>query len=361
MTPALFFGIPDYLYKKRIMSYLIRSSILIMFTSFSSALPAQHIQITRQKQEHKILIEADGKPFTAFIYPDSMEKPVLYPIYAPDQALVTRGFPIAPRPNDPTDHPHHVGLWLNYESVNGLDFWNNSYAIPADKKNTYGWIKTDSILQIKSGDPGSLSYSASWKDQQQHVLLKEITRFVFSANPDERIIDRMTTLSAQQDVLFADVKDGLLGLRVAHELELPSAQPKAFTDNKGNVTAVSANTAASGNYLTSEGIQGDSAWSTRGRWCLLYGKINGDTVSIAIIDHPANPGYPTYWHARGYGLFAANPLGQKIFSNGKQQLNYHLKKGDSVSFRYRIVISSGKERLSPAAINRLADEFAAVK
>jgi hypothetical protein len=343
------------------MPSLIRLSIAILLICFSSGLFAQHkgnIKITPAKQEHKILIEADGKPFTVFIYPDTMEKPVLYPIYAPDQALITRGFPLAPRANDPTDHPHHVGLWLNYESVNGLDFWNNSYAIPADKKNTYGWIKTDSILQIKNGNPGLLSYSASWKDQQQHVLLKEITQFIFSAGQDERIIDRITTLSAEQDVLFADVKDGLLGLRVAHELELPTAQTKQFTDNKGNVTTVSANTAANGNYLTSEGKQGDSAWSTRGRWCLLYGKIKTDTVSIAIIDHPANPGYPTYWHARGYGLFAANPLGQKVFSNGKQQLNYNLKKGDSVTFRYRIVIGSGKERLAPAAINRLADEFA---
>jgi hypothetical protein len=344
------------------MQYLIGKSILALSICFSLPLFAQHkigIQVIPASREHKIMIEADGKPFTTFLYPDSMEKPVLYPIYAPDQAIVTRGFPLAPRANDPTDHPHHVGLWLNYESVNGLDFWNNSYAIPPDKKSSYGWIRTDSILQTKNGNPGLLSYSANWKNQQQHVLLKEITRFVFSATDKERIIDRITTLTAQQDVLFADVKDGLLGLRVAHELELPSAQPKQFTDNKGNVTAISANTAASGNYLTSEGKQGDSAWSTRGRWCLLYGKINEDTVSIAIIDHPANPGYPTYWHARGYGLFAANPLGQKIFSNGKQELNYALKKGSSVTFRYRIVIGSGKARLAPDSINRLADDFAA--
>ncbi len=321
----------------------------------------QPIRITPVKDQHKIIIEADGKPFTEFIYPDSLEKPVLYPIYAADQAIVTRGFPIAPRPNDPTDHPHHIGLWMNYESVNGLDFWNNSYAIPADKKSSYGWIKTDSILQIKNGSAAELSYSACWKNQQQLTLLKENTRFVFSAGNDERIIDRISTLTANQDVLFADIKDGFLGLRVAHELELPSAQPKQFTDNKGNVTAVAANAVASGNYLTSEGKQGDSAWSTRGRWCLLYGKIKEDSISIVIIDHPANPGYPTYWHARGYGLFAANPLGQKVFSNGREELNFSLKKGASAIFRYRIVVYSGKQRISIAEINRLANEFASVK
>ena len=52
-------------------------------------------------------------------------------------------------------------------------------------------------------------------------------------------------------------------------------------------------------------------------WCKVYGKMGNDSISIAIIDHPENPNYPTFWHARGYGLFAANPLGEKIFTNGK--------------------------------------------
>ena len=150
-------------------------------------------------------------------------------------------------------------------------------------------------------------------------MLTETTTFVFSADKGERIIDRTTVLSALQDLSFEDVKDGFLGLRVAHELELPSAQPKTFTDDKGNVTKVAEDTTVSGNYLTSEGKQGDSAWGTRAVWCLLYGKKNKDSISIAIIDHPSNPGYPTYWHARGYGLFAANPFGQKkIFSKRKR-------------------------------------------
>jgi hypothetical protein len=114
----------------------------------------------------------------------------------------------------------------------------------------------------------------------------------------------------------------------------------------------------SGNYLTSEGRTGDSAWGTRARWCMMFGKINPDSVFIGIIDHPANPGYPCYWHARGYGLFAANPLGQKIFSNGKEEMHLSLKKGDSVIFRYRIVIASGKKILTATRMDQLASQFA---
>lgn len=83
-----------------------------------------------------------------------------------------------------------------------------------------------------------------------------------------------------------------------------------------------------------------------------------DSVSIAIIDHPGNPGYPTFWHARGYGLFAANPLGQRIFTNGKDSLNLHLKKDQSVSFRYRIVIDEDTKTIPAEELNRLAEDFA---
>ncbi|HEY4876484.1 MAG TPA: PmoA family protein [Puia sp.] len=317
------------------------------------------ITISSIPSQHKVIVKANDQPFTELIYPDTLEKPVLYPIYAPDGQIITRGFPIAPRTGEPTDHPHHIGLWMNYENVNGLDFWNNSFAIPSDKKNMYGWIRTNGIAQTKNGDKGILEYNADWVDQQKNILLKETTTFIFSANAEERIIDRITKLTAQKDILFKDAKDGFLGLRVAHELELPSKDARQFVDDKGNITKIAANnnSGVTGNYLTSEGKTGDSTWSTKAKWCMLYGKIKEDTISIVIIDNPQNPGYPTYWHARGYGLFAANPLGQKIFSNGKQELNFSLKKGNSITFRYRIVIASGKERLLAIEVERLSKEF----
>ncbi|HMH21135.1 MAG TPA: PmoA family protein [Puia sp.] len=310
---------------------------------------------------HKVSITAGGLPFTEFFYPDTLEKPILYPVFAPDGQLVSRGFPFQPRPGEPVDHPHHQGIWFTYENVNGLDFWNNSFAIPADKKHSYGWIRTDgSSIKVSDGKNGTLQYGADWTDQQKNVLLRETTIFIFTATAQERIIDRSTTLTAAQDVSLPDAKDGLLGMRVTKELQIPSSAPGQFIDSKGNITKVAAGNdpVINGTYLTSTGKQGDSAWATRGNWCLLYGKKGNDTLSIAIIDHPSNPGYPTYWHARGYGLFAANPLGQKIFSQGKETLAFSLKKGQSVTFRYRIVIAAEKGRLSTGRIGQLADAFA---
>lgn len=205
-----------------------------------------------------------------------------------------------------------------------------------------------------------MSYHANWTNQQKDVILEETTRFEFSGKGNQRIIDRVTTLKANTDAVFNDAKDGLLGLRLAHELQIPTTEDQKFTDDKGNVTIVKGGTdkIASGNYLTSAGKTGNDAWSTRGVWCKVYGKMGTDSVSIAIIDHPANPNYPTFWHARGYGLFAANPLGEKIFTNGKSAKNLHLKKGESVTFRYRVVINNGKQTISPNQLNKLAEEFA---
>jgi hypothetical protein len=331
--------------------------LLLVFTT--SAQKKESVKIVRSNHENKIDIFVGGKLFTSFLYPDTLEKPVLYPVYTANGAVVTRGFPLNPQPGDPVDHPHHIGIWFNFENLNGLDFWNNSYAIPSNKKQLYGWIKTDRIVQTGNGNKGILTYHANWTNQQNKVLAEETTRFEFSGTAQQRIIDRITSITADTMLLFTDAKDGLLGMRLAHALQIPTSKDQKFTDDKGNVTVVKGGTdnIPNGNYLSSEGKTGDSVWSTRGRWCKSFGKMGTNSVSVVIIDHPANINYPTFWHARGYGLFAANPLGEKIFTNGRSFKNLQLKKGETVTFKYRIVVDEGKETISVEALNRLADEF----
>lgn len=339
-----------------------RFGITVVISAIAFTVSAQKnepVKLIKSSTEKKVDVLIGGKPFTSFLYPDSLEKPVLFPLRTAGGTVVTRGFPLAPNPGEPTDHPHHIGLWFNFENVNGLDFWNNSYAIPANKKSQYGWIRTDKILEATGGKTGKLAYHANWINQQKDVLLEETTHFEFSGDNTQRVIDRTTTLKANVDVVFNDAKDGMLGLRLAHELQMPTKEDQQFTDNKGNVTVVKGGTdhVANGNYLTSAGKTGNDAWSTRGVWCKVYGKMGADSVSIAIIDHPKNPNYPTFWHARGYGLFAANPLGEKVFTNGKSEKNLRLKKGESVTFRYRIVTGNGDKTLGSVELYELANGF----
>jgi hypothetical protein len=320
---------------------------------------AQKFRLERDPAAPVIHVTVGGRPFTDFFFPDTIAKPVLYPIHAPNGVVVTRGFPVNPLPGEPTDHPHHLGLWLNYGDVNGLDFWNNSSAIPADKKKDYGNIRLERIISKKGGKTGRIEYSAKWVDHSEKELLKETTRLDFSEQDGVWIVDRTTTLNAIVPVLFRDNKEGMLGLRVAHELQIPSMETKKFTDANGIVTTVKAVTdsVANGNYLASNGKQGDDVWSSKASWCMLYGKMKSDSVSILIIDHPQNTGYPTHWHARGYGLFAANPLGVKVFTNGKSELNHSLRTGESMTLRYRVAFAAGQRVLDADRIGSLQASF----
>jgi len=324
--------------------FLIVSAALLTSFVFAGPYPGDRISVTLNDQQRRVDVSIDGQPFTSYIWPSKLAKPVLYPLRTAHGTIITRAFPLQQRPGERVDHPHHAGLWLNYESINGIDFWNNSEAIKPQDAPKMGTIEQRSIVSAKGGsDQGELEVEADWLTYDKRVLLKEHTRFVFRGRPNSRSVDRITTLQAQgEKVVFADAKDGMLGLRVVRALEAPSDKAEVFTDASGRTTTVAKldNTGVNGVYLTSEGKKGDAAWGTRGRWCNLSGKIGDEPVTISIFDHPANPGFPTYWHARGYGLFAANPLGQKVFSNGKEEMNLTLAPNQSVTFRYRILITS---------------------
>jgi hypothetical protein len=330
-----------------------------MFFFFPNAFSQQQVKFVQKENEKKVEVLVGGKFFTAYIYDSKIDKPVIFPLQTASGVTVTRGFPLAPRANERTDHPHHIGMWLNYGDVNGLDFWNNSDAIPAIDKPKYGSIRHQKILSVKDGaKKGVLVVTSNWVDISGKILIKEITTLTFSGDDNSRTIDRASTLTAQQEkVSFKDNKEGFMGIRVARELEIPSQKAEIFTDANGVATKVAVlnNEGVTGTFLSSKGIVGNDVWGTRGTWCLMYGKKNGELVSIAIIDHPTNPGYPTYWHARGYGLYAANSLGQEPLSGGKEKLNFALEAGKSVTFKYSVVITNGGtpsvEFLDKAAIS----------
>lgn len=322
----------------------------------------QKVELINDSTDQKVDVMVDGKLFTSYCYSDSLMKQILYPVLTAAGTPVTRGWPIKPRSGERADHPHQRGIWLNYGDVNGFDFWGNSYQIPAEVRKVHdGRIRFQKIDSISSGDgEGTLVATSNWDDPFGKELLAEKTTYHFIAKDSLRIIDRITTLTATNGpVTMKDTKEGMFGIRVARQLELPSKGAATFIDAEGNATKVDqmSNEGISGNYRSSEGITGDSVWSTRAKWMDLYGKIGSEDISLVICDHPKNVSYPTYWHARGYGLFAANPFGAKDFTKGKEELNYTIPTGQSITFRYRVIVSSG-HHLTDAEINDLDQDFA---
>ena len=325
------------------------------------AAASRGVQVVANESAQRVDVTIDGTPFTSYIWPSTSKKPVLYPVRTAKGTAVTRGFPLEPRGGERVDHPHHIGLWFNHGDVNGLDFWNNSDAIPADRAPKMGTIAHKRIVEAKGGsDRGELVVEMEWRQPDGVAILREQTRFVFTGSGDKRSVDRITTLTAlAKPVVFRDNKEGLLGMRVRRELEQPADKPELFTDASGKETKVPVlnNEGVSGEYTSSEGLKGDKVWGTRGRWVLLAGKVGSEPITLAILDHPSNPNSPTYWHARGYGLFAVNNLGRKVFDPKQEELTLTLEPGKSVTYRHRVLILDSAA--APDAIEREYRTFTA--
>lgn len=336
---------------------LVAAASMLVIASARSGV----VKITPNEVDRRIDVTIDGKPFTSYIWPTTLKKPTLWPIRAASGAVITRSFPLEPKAGERSDHPHQVGLWFNHGNVNGFDFWNNSEAIKPEDAKKFGTIVHKKVAGVKNtAAGGELSVEMDWVAGDGTTLLRENTTFVFAGDKDKRTIDRITTLTALGTrVVFTDNKEGVLGMRMARALEQPATKPEIFTDASGKATKVPVldNTGVTGEYVSSEGLKGDAVWGTRGRWTLLGGKIGAQPVTVAILDHPKNPGFPTYWHARGYGLFSANMLGAKEFSKAKEELNFAIEAGKSATFRHRIVILNAAP--SPEAIEVEYKKFTA--
>jgi len=332
---------------------------ILLLVAVQLLLPAQNVSFVDKSTENKIEVLIDGKLITAYTWPSNVYKPVLYPIFTASGTEITRGFPLKPRAGERNDHIHQVGMWLNYGNVNGFDFWGNGHT--GQKSENGGVIQHTEITNLKGGKgSGTLAVKAVWLDPSGKALMQETTEFHFIPAKDGYMIDRITSLTATGgDISMPDTKEGMFAIRMARQLELPSADKALLLDEtlKPGTEKASENRDVTGNYLSSEGVTGDAVWSTRARWMQLAGVIGNEKISVVICDHPSNPGYPTYWHARGYGLFSANPFGVKDFTGGKQVMNFSIPSGQTITLRYRVIVGSGNIP-QPETINNLADDFA---
>jgi hypothetical protein len=225
-----------------------------------------------------------------------------------------------------------------------------------------GTIVHKTITRAEGGaDRGELAVTAEWVVPDGNVLLREETRFVFSGGPGRRAIDRQTTwTAADRAVTFTDTKEGAFGIRVARALDHPSKTPEPLlgADEKSTERRLDTET-PTGRYIASDGRTGEDVWGTRGPWMGLTGTVEGQQVTLAIFDHPSNHGHPTYWHARGYGLFAANPIGQHGYDPAQKPVTVTLQPGQSLTFRHRILVEDG--HLTVADLNRHHAQFAGTK
>jgi hypothetical protein len=309
-----------------------RSAALISFILATAPLAAQ---VHFEKRSDRVLIQIEGKPFSALHFGKEEHKPFLHPLLTPSGKSVLRGFPVKPSPGDATDRPHQRGCWIGAEHLNGEDFWEND---PLYKEERKGTILFKQLSQMKDGaDRGTLSLVADWISHGGEVWLVENRKMTFySKVPNCRMFDVEIELEAKQDVTFEDQQDAIIGMRLA----LP------FDDHYG------------GRVINSEGAAGEDG--TRGRraawldWTAdldpkEYGESPhgiGEKIGVALFDHPSNLNYPTRWQVRSFGDFSANPFAEKIFqqfdTTATKPGDYRMKRGDTLHLRYRVLIHPGQ-------------------
>lgn len=276
--------------------------------------------------EEKIGVMIDGALFTEFfVAGETVTKPYLHPLRAPSGTYVTRMWPMEKVAEEARiarpDHPHQRGLWFAHENVNGLDFWNNEATYTTPNRGKIVLAKLDEVSGGK--DQGVIAATFDWTDLAGHKLLNEARRMTFYADPKLRIIDFDITLTAAADAVnFGDAKDGLFGIRMRPVLQ---------------------ETGGTGHITNADGLTGErQLWGKPSNWCDYSGAVNGEKVGIAILDHPENPRHPVRWHARGYGLFAANPFALAAFTGDKtKDGSLTVAPGQSVRFRYRVIVHEG--------------------
>jgi len=282
----------------------------------------QGLAIARDRLDAKrVAIATGGRPFTSYITAEGT-KPYYFPVIGPTGASYTRAFPMEAVDGEDKDHPHQRSLWFTHGNVNGLDFWASD---PNNKPNPKsGSIKETSRTIVHNGERAAVLLTTDdWLGPDGKKICEDERIVGFFGMGKNRVIDFDITVKATAGpVTFGDTKEGMFGLRVASSMDVKNK------DNSG------------GKITNAEGLTDEAAWGKASPWVDYVGPLQGKTAGIAILNHPDSFRFPTTWHVRPYGLFAANPFGWHDFGQ-KTSGEYVIPAGESIRFMYRVVLHTG--------------------
>ncbi|MBV8551001.1 MAG: PmoA family protein [Acidobacteriaceae bacterium] len=277
-------------------------------------------------------VEINGKPFGDFYTSKDAPKPYFSPLRTADGKVVTREWPMLPNSGTTRDHQHHRGLWVGYIDVNGTNFWENEYSY---HRPNAGTIVSQSVEVVNTGGTtGTIHGIFAWLDQTGNKVLTEDRTMTFRGTQNLRMVDMDVTLTAAVKAVFADDKDGAVAVRMADSL----------TEKAGGLM-----TDSTGGHGMKE------IWGKRADWCDYTGTMEGGKAGLVILEHPTSFHHPTRWHARDYGLLAANPFADHAYDPSARVRNVTLEPGESVHLRFRIIVHG---EIDTAEIDKLYKEYA---
>jgi hypothetical protein len=281
-----------------------------------------------ERRDDRVDVAVDGRPFTSYVF-TGHRKPIMFPVHGPGGLPMTRSWPMVDGvAGEAHDHPHHESIWFTHGQVNGIDFWAVHPEAQSADARADNRIEHVEFVACRSGTVGVVETRNRWVAADGTVVCGDTRRIVFGGDEKARTIDHAITIHADRGpVTLGDTKEGTMALRVRTELQLRDADGSA---------------GAAGKCLNSEGLRDADVWGKAARWVGYWGPVEGRTVGIAILDHPRNLRHPTHWHARDYGLFAANPFGLHDFTGVAKGTGDHvIPAGGSLTLRHLIVFHEG--------------------
>jgi hypothetical protein len=323
---------------------LVGTMVFLVMVPLAACVAAEQ-SFSIQRLPHGIGIECGGEPFAEYVI-DQGNKPFLWPVFGPTGKQMTRGYPMVDATSEPAeqrDHPHQRGISFGHEDCFG-DTWgeratyesklhNEATAARAKERIAgLGTIKHVAFtrLDVHHGErdrKAVVEATCEYHDPVGRVGVTERRRLTFRATDSLRMIDCDQDLVATGEaVRIGDRKDAGLYIRVPVALAVDSKQ--------------------GGRIVNSEGLSNDAAWAQPARWCDYHGRIDGDEVGVAILNHPSSFRHPTRWHVRTYGLFAANPFAQNGYDKSLPDASITLNPGEVLRLRHRFVFHTGDDRES---------------
>jgi hypothetical protein len=301
---------------------------------------AQPVELTRNG--YHVDVRIGGRPFTTYYFDRSVAKPYAFPLRSAQGTVVTRGFPMtADAAGEDHDEPHQRAMYFAHGDINGFDFWGEA-AFPTwsdHPASTFGRTVFRTLDDIQGGADGGSLQATFDLVAPMGTIAEEIQTYRFAGNEQSRIIDCAFAIHATHGpIVFGDTKEGTFAIRVVKALDSPPGQ-----------------------MVNASGATGEKAiWGKRSNWVDYYGRVTGEDVGLAILDHPQNLRAPAYWHARAYGLLAANPFGLKPFTGDRRQDGrYAIPAAGSLVLRYRVLIHHGNP--AQAGVAEAYQQFAAEK
>jgi hypothetical protein len=302
----------------------------------------------------RVRVEIGGQLFTEYIFGDGASRPYCYPILASDGTSMVRDFPMKQTAGEDTDHPWHRSLWFAHSMVNGVDFWNEGTGDAGRSPKDKGRTVQEAFSERTKDGVGIIEAHVRWVAPGDKLICTDNRTIRFRAAADVRMIDYEVTLHALADapLVIGDNKDGTMAMRLAQWMTMPHKNQGGGLNVTGASSNVLSASSSKGHIVTSTGAHDGEAWGKRADWCDYFSEHNGKTYGVAIFDHPQNLRHPTWWMARDYGLFGANPFGQHDYENLKDQPHigdYTIPAGGSLTLRYRFYFHMGDEKTAKIA------------